>query len=749
MSSEPGWIALPMSSSTCDHTRAGDRSTERPQHDIIVQRSMKTMAGNDKINILLVDDLPEKLLVLETILQDLGENLVKATSGEEALRHVLQDDFAVVLLDVNMPGMDGYETAGYIRRRKKSAHTPIIFITAYADEMHTAAGYSLGAVDYIFTPVVPEILRTKVKVFVDLFRMTELAKRQADERVALAREQAARAAAEEATRRSTFLAQAGNILSSSLDMQATLQALARLVVPYLADVSVVAAAEDHSLTNRFELAWASETGEVLTDPLKNLAALPEGLSAAIEQTLQTGKTTLPEDLGPWPPVQESQAQNGQRQRRPTWRAQSALVLPLRARGRTLGALALAFHLRRHGPAELALSLDLVGRAAIALDNARLYQNIQEADRRKNEFLVMLAHELRNPLAPIRNAVQVLRLMAPSEPMLLEARNMIDRQVTHMARLIDDLLDMSRLARGKILLRMQNVDVVDLVKATTEDYRRVFESTGLALNVVLPQEPIHVSGDPTRLAQIVGNVLHNANKFTDAGGQVEIRVCPDEGEHVQIAVRDTGIGMEPAMLARVFETFSQADNSLDRSRGGLGLGLALVKGLVELHGGQVRAHSPGPGQGTEVSIRLPRQQAPREEKAAAEIQPLHRQSRRILIIEDNHDAAESLRTLFVLTGYEVEVAFAGPTGVEMARRFRPEIVLCDIGLPGGMDGYAVAQTLRNDPGFMQTRLIALTGYGQEQDQKRSLQAGFDAHLTKPVDFPDLERLLSEMTSPAVS
>jgi signal transduction histidine kinase/DNA-binding response OmpR family regulator len=696
------------------------------------------MADIDKVNILVVDDLPEKLLVIESILAALGENVVAARSGEEALRRVLETEFAVILLDVNMPGMDGLETAAYIRRRKRSAHTPIIFITAFADELHTAQGYSLGAVDYILAPVVPEVLRTKVKVFVDLFRAHQQVRRQAEERVALARAEAARAAAEEATRRSGFLAEAGRVLASSLDPEATVRALARLVVPFLADVGAVTAADEHGRPARAELAWTGEGGEVQSHALPGRAGLPPPLGAAVARVLHSGHAdwitgpgnlALPGVPGPARPLS------------------SAAHLPLSARGHRLGVLTLA---RGPGgppfdPNDLSLAQDLAARAATALDNARLYRNIQEGDRRKNEFMAMLAHELRNPLAPIRNAVQVMRLLGDAPTPLAQARDIIDRQVTHMARLIDDLLDMSRLSRGKILLRKEPLDLVPLVRAAAEDYRSMLEGAGLKLQVRLPDAPLWARGDPTRLAQVVGNVLHNSQKFTDAGGKVTVALEPGEdGASALLTVRDTGIGMEEDMLARLFEPFSQADRSLDRSRGGLGLGLALVRGLTELHGGAVRAASPGLGQGTEVVIRLPLEAAPAAAPPAPAANGLPGACYRILLIEDNEDAAESMRVLLTLSGHAVEVAAGGQAGVQAARAHQPEVVLCDIGLPGGMDGYAVARAFRGDPALASARLIALTGYGQEEDQRRSREAGFDLHLTKPVDFAELQRVLARLS-----
>jgi signal transduction histidine kinase/DNA-binding response OmpR family regulator len=724
----------------------------------------------DRANILLVDDLPDKLLVLESVLVELGQNIIMARSGEEALRKVLEFDFAVILLDVHLPGMDGLETAGYIRRRKRSAHTPIIFMTADADDMHAARGYRLGAVDYIFAPVVPEVLRTKVKVFVDLHLMTQQVRRQADERVALAQEQAARAAAEDATRRFAFLAEASTALSSTLDYEATLRALTQHLVPALADLGSARPVDEQGRPGRADLAWIGLDGAVHVTTTEDDRPLP-GLADALSRCLQTGRMVHLTNAGPWPALPTGAATHAASPNGALAvevRMRSVAIVPLTARGRTLGVITLAMGPsgRGHSPADLALATDLAARAAIALDNARLYQNIQQEDERKNQFLAMLAHELRNPLAPIRNAVHVLKMVGTTEPVTVEARDMIDRQVAHMARLVDDLLDMSRLARGKIYLRKERIDLTRLVRDTIADYRSLLAQAGLDLQLDLLDAPLYVQGDATRLAQVLGNVLHNASKFTDRGGAVAVRLAVDEATVIQgdketrrqgdkengnvalsashsalLSVRDTGIGMDRAMLERVFDTFSQADSSLDRSRGGLGLGLALVRGLVDLHGGTVSAASAGHGQGTEIVVRLPLadavQPAEPSRAPAAPATAVHR----VLVIEDNVDAAESLRMLFAMTGHAVQVAHAGPAGLEAARTFRPEVVLCDIGLPGGMDGYAVARAIRRDPALSGVRLIALSGYGQEDDRRRSREAGFDMHLIKPVDFGELCRLLN--------
>jgi CheY-like chemotaxis protein len=314
-------------------------------------------------------------------------------------------------------------------------------------------------------------------------------------------------------------------------------------------------------------------------------------------------------------------------------------------------------------------------------------------------------------------------------------------VRQLSRLLDDLLDISRIARGLIRLKKEPCDLGMIVRQVSEGRRSILEKNGVDLSVVLPPQPVWVIGDPTRLAQIVGNLLENANKFTDAGGQVSLRLLEEAGQRITVlTIRDTGIGMEPEMLEQIFEPFAQADRTIERSRGGLGLGLALVKGLVDLHGGEVWASSDGPGRGSEITIRLPL--APQQHSV---IEPSESAStvierRRILIIEDNVAAGRSLRTFLTQTGHAVELAHSGPDGIETASRFRPDVVLCDIGLPG-LDGYGVARLLRQDPASHGMYLIAVSGYGQEADQRRATDEGFDAYLTKPIDLKKLERILT--------
>ncbi len=367
-------------------------------------------------------------------------------------------------------------------------------------------------------------------------------------------------------------------------------------------------------------------------------------------------------------------------------------------------------------------------AELTAANARL----AEADRRKDEFLAMLAHELRNPLAPLRNALYLLRMADADAVVREQARSMMDRQVEHFTHLVDDLLDVSRITRGTMQLRRERLDLARLVRTAAEDHRRVLEGAGLTLTLDIPDTPVWMEGDATRLTQVLNNLLDNSAKFTDRGGRVSVRVAKDSAAgRAVVTVRDTGIGIAADMLPRLFDVFTQADRSLDRERGGLGLGLALVKGLVELHDGTVEAASAGPGQGAEVTIRLPLQ----EEPAALTAQPTQAAPAavrlRILVVEDNRDAAASLRMLLELLGHEVQAVHSGPEGVQAAGSWRPDVILCDIGLPG-LDGYGVAREVRKNPATSQARLIAVSGYGRDEDRRRSAQAGFSHHLTKPVD-----------------
>lgn len=362
----------------------------------------------------------------------------------------------------------------------------------------------------------------------------------------------------------------------------------------------------------------------------------------------------------------------------------------------------------------------------------------EADRRKDEFLAMLGHELRNPLGIISSGVQLLRKLGPPDPKVIELREMIARQVTHTSRLLDDLLDVSRLSRGKIQLVKDACDLRDIVQKTAEDYVRELRENGLRLELTLTDDPLRTAADSTRLAQALNNLLQNACKFTEPGGTVCVSLDAENQTHAIIKVRDSGMGMDPEVLGWVFEPFRQVDESVDRSRGGLGLGLALVKGIVELHGGEVAAASAGRGQGSEFTIRLPLDQNHAPSTAVVRVNTPEPVRRRILVIEDNLAGAYSMRMVLENLGHTLETAHDGAAGINAAQRFRPDVVLCDIGLPV-LDGYSVARAIRQNPRLDKCLLIAISGYAR--DEERAREAGFDAHLLKPVDFEKLEALLT--------
>jgi signal transduction histidine kinase/CheY-like chemotaxis protein len=410
-----------------------------------------------------------------------------------------------------------------------------------------------------------------------------------------------------------------------------------------------------------------------------------------------------------------------------------------AQGRINGMILVTDRLEGDFTAEdEALLRQLGAIASIAVQHVQARLGLEEADRRKDEFLAVLSHELRNPLAPIRNGLYVLGKAGPDSDQGARALEVIDRQVAHMTRLVDDLLDVTRVSCGKIQLRVEKVDLGEVVRRAVDDHRPVFAENGVALEAAIPDAALPVDGDAIRLSQVMGNLLQNAAKFTGREGRTEVRVAVVGGA-VTVAVADTGVGVSRDMLARLFEPFAQADSTLDRSRGGLGLGLALVKSIVELHGGSVAARSDGPGTGAEFGFSLPLRPA-QPEPAAPSAACAEAGTRRVLIVEDNEDAAETLREVLELARHEVAVAHDGATALELARRFRPEVVLCDIGLPS-TDGYAVARAFRADPELRSAHLVALTGYATPEDHLRAHEAGFDQHLAKPAPIEAIERILA--------
>jgi signal transduction histidine kinase/DNA-binding response OmpR family regulator len=675
---------------------------------------MATVLTDDKVDILVVDDLPDKLLALQAVLDELGQNLVLVTSGADALRELLRRDFAVVLLDVNMPDIDGIETAELIRQHSKTAHTPIIFVTAYADELQTARGYELGAVDYILSPIVPQILRSKVRVFVELYR----AQRRGQ---ALARAEADRAAAEEATRRSELIARASREVAASLDLEQGMQSFAAMLVPAFAAYTVLAV---HARDGDDALLARGPDGARRLEVLD----LPQRLRRAVDEALADGRRAdlrlLNEAPSQWPAD-----------------LPFARVLPLTVGDRTIGVVALGAATPSSG--DDTTLLELVSRAAIAFDNSQLYntlkremarskeaeEKLQQANRRKDEFLAMLSHELRNPLAPIRSAAEIMRKVAPDDARISWAREVVERQVTHMAQIVDDLLDVSRITQGKITLQRQPVELAKVLFHSIDTARSQLEAKQHKLSVNIPPAPIWLQGDFARLAQVFGNLLHNAAKYTSDGGRIEVNVSAGPGT-VVVAVRDNGIGIDPGLLPHVFEPFTQGQRTLDRSQGGLGVGLAVVERLVALHEGQVEVSSGGIGRGAEFRVTLPCISEVKQGVSAAGVEQVVMQSprRRVLVIDDNDDAAEAIAVFLRLEGHDVQTANDGPQALACAEIFAPDVAVVDIGLPG-MDGYEIARRFakRGIP-----LLIALTGYGQSEDRQRAKAAGFHHHFVKPAD-----------------
>jgi signal transduction histidine kinase len=555
--------------------------------------------GHDAANILLVDDQPARLLTYRAILEPLGHNLVAVNSGLEALEALMKQEFAVVLLDVKMPGMDGFETAALIHDHPRFETTPIIFVTGvHVTEFDRLKGYKAGAIDYVYIPVVPEILRSKVAVLIELDRQRR-----------------------------------------------ALQSVNRQL------------ADSNRRLEDANSALQTEKTRQLEEMNTQLTRANEELSFA-NQTLET-------------------------------------------------------EIRERIRAETSL---------------------KEAVVKRDEFLAMLSHELRNPLSPLRNASHMLMQGETTDPKIVWSRGVIERQLKHMIRLVDDLLDVSRIARGKIVLLNEKVRLADVVAAAVETVQPLFEQKRQQLRVETADPELSVRGDPVRLAQVVGNLLHNAAKYTGDSGSIVLSTRARNGR-AEIVVQDTGIGISAESMTRIFELFTQIPSERAASTGGLGIGLALVRALVELHGGEIVVTSPGMEQGSEFTVRLPQaevaEQSVNAVEAAAVAEPVIQVRRNILIADDNQDALESLALMLRMEGHEVHCASDGEEALALAGERRPEIVVLDVGMPK-LDGCEVARRIRAESWGRDAVLVALTGWGQEVDRKRSREAGFDMHLVKPVD-----------------
>jgi PAS domain S-box-containing protein len=558
-------------------------------------------------------------------------------------------------------------------------------------------------------------------------------KRTEAERAQLAREIAAREQAETAGGRFAFLADVSASLAVSLDYGTTLATVARLAVPALADWCVVYVVDRDGTLRDMGAAHVDPAKLDLVRRLQRSRA--SGNERPVARVVRTGKAELVPEVGEDRLARAIHVEDDRdvlRRLAPV----SYMLVPIAVRGRTLGVIVFVSSEsgRRFSPADLTFAEEVARRAGLAIENARLYEEAQELDRRKDELLAMLGHELRNPLGAIRTALQVVNHADTPRDEAARQRAIIDRQMGHVVRLVNDLLDVSRVMSGRIILERKRVDLNEVAQQCLLALRGDERAHEHELSLSVHADPVEVIGDPVRLEQLVFNLLDNALKYTPAGGRIEIAVRRDGGRGA-IRVRDDGIGIDPEMLPHVFDLFMRGDASLARTRGGLGLGLTLVRKLVELHGGRVAVRSEGVNRGAEFVVDLP---------LAAEIaapEPIGgvpgRRAvppRRVLIIEDNPDARSALRALLEVWGHRVEVAEDGPRGFEAALAMRPDVVIVDIGLPG-LDGYHVAQGLRAALGDGGAFLVALTGYGQPDDRRRALEAGFDVHLVKPVD-PDV-------------
>lgn len=384
--------------------------------------------------------------------------------------------------------------------------------------------------------------------------------------------------------------------------------------------------------------------------------------------------------------------------------------------------------------------DLIERLRLMDELRNVAADLSDANRRKDEFLATLAHELRNPLAPLRNALQIIRL-SPGQEAKDQARSMMERQLGQMVRLVDDLMDVSRITRGKVELRKERVQLSALMESAVETSRPLIEQMGHELTVTLPEHPVVVEADPIRLAQVFANLLNNAAKYSDRGGHIWLTAAR-QGSQVIVSVKDTGIGIPPDDLTSIFDMFNQVDRSLEMAQGGLGIGLTLVRRLVEMHHGRVSAHSEGLGRGSEFIVQFPVVVEASVQQRKHDEPPPARSSLRILVVDDNRDGADSLATLLRIMGNDTSTAYDGQEGLTVAERLRPEVVLMDIGLPN-LNGYEAARRIREQPWGKHVVLIAVTGWGQDEDRRRSQEAGFNHHMVKPVDPNALMRLLADL------
>ena len=681
--------------------------------------------ASDTPSILIVDDSADKLVALESILLDLRVDIVKARSGKEALRRLLTQDFAVVLLDVRMPVLDGFETATLIRERSRTEHTPIIFITAFGDETHVARGYSLKAVDYILTPVVPEVLRTKVSVFVELFRATAEMKRHADS----LRQRAAQL---------HRLASSSLAINSALSLDQMLAVLTESAREILGAEGARAVAHvDERRTHR-----AVSAASVIPD-VDDGDPPASSVVSGTNRAYRTNRSLRPLRTGP--------GEDGNGDGR--LRTYDVLGAPLTGRdGRNMG-LVEVFGNANCGftQEDEDLLVQLAQMTSIAIENT-LFGEAREANRLKEEFLSTLSHELRTPLSAMISWLWMLRRKALDPEAAARAIEAVDRNARAQARLVDDLLDVSRIVTGKLQLDCRSLELGPVVEAATDSLTAAAEAKAITLARLIDPAAGRVLGDADRLQQVIWNLLSNAIKFTPRGGRVEVHLHR-AGSSVEARVSDTGQGIAPGFLPHVFERFRQADPSSTRTSGGLGLGLAIVRQLVELHGGSVEALSAGEGRGATFVVSLPLATRPEEPlPASAEAVPAEDPPRaepqclldgiRVLVVEDEVDARDALSVIMSQAGATVTAVGTARDALSKLTAWRPDVLVCDIGLPAE-DGYALIGKVRAlgvDRGGS-VPAVALTAYAQASDRARALAAGFQAHVAKPCEPDQLLRVLA--------
>lgn len=535
-----------------------------------------------------------------------------------------------------------------------------------------------------------------------------------------------------------FIANASSTLAEMVDYKSTLKKIAELAVPYFADWCSIDIMDEHGNLERLAVAHKDPAKVQLANELHIKYPPDPNRDSGVPHVIRTGKPELVPVITPQiidastddPEIKQIIRDLG---------LHSYICVPLSVKGKPIGAISFvsAEMKRSYGQTDLANAEDLARRASVSVENALLYQQLQESDRRKDEFLATLAHELRNPLAPLRTGLDILARSAQKPEVVEEVQGVMARQLTQMVRLVDDLLDTSRITTGKLELRKETVSIRDLVEHAVESNRALLEQRNQSLFVNQLNDIPPVTADPARITQVLQNLLNNAAKYTDPGGSIQITIEHAESQ-VVVTVKDNGIGIDQAHLPGVFGMFSQVESALTRSHGGLGIGLALVKGLVEMHGGSVDVRSEGIGKGSEFIVRLP---AMTETKMGVNIDEPKAESgsRRVLVVDDNVDIADMLGKMLSLIGNEVQTSNDGPNAIECCREFRPDVVLLDIGMPG-MNGYEVARKLRQEPCGSDIKLIALTGWGSDDDKRQTKEAGFDHHLVKPVQLADLEKIL---------